>query len=113
MTRFMPPQTWDDYFRQQWRYQFAHEDLANAFPELSEYIPKIRAWTNKKYPEKWIDNQWRELCIRNGIDFDSNIDFYNEVLSKVRSGRDQSSKLLNKTGVWAQQITTKHNPKMS
>jgi len=110
MARFIPPQTWEDYFRQQWRYQFAHEDLAKAFPDLAKYIPKIRKWTNKKYPEKWIDSEWRELCIKNGIDFDGNIEFYKEVLDKVRAGRDQSSKLLNESGVWVQQITTKHNP---
>jgi uncharacterized protein YqhQ len=34
-----------------------------------------------------------------------------EVLNKVRKGREQSSKLMNNTGVWVQQITTKHNPK--
>jgi len=113
MARFIPPQTWDDYFRQQWRYQFAHEDLANEYPELAEYIPKIRKWTNKKYPEKWIDSEWREYCIKKGIDFDTNISFYNEVLNKVRLGREQSSKLMNGTGVWVQQITTKHNPKTS
>lgn len=47
--------TWDDYFKQQWRYQFAHEDLAITFPDLAKYIPMIRDWTNNKYPEQWID----------------------------------------------------------
>lgn len=110
MARFIPPQTWEDYFRQQWRYQFAHEDLASEFPDLKDFIPMIRKWTNDKYPEKWIDTEWRELCIKNGIDFDEAITFYKEVLEKVRMGRNQSKKLLNDNGVWVQQITTKHNP---
>jgi glycosyltransferase involved in cell wall biosynthesis len=110
MARFIPPQTWNDYYRQQWRYQFAHEDLSSAFPELTQYIPNIRKWTNKKYPEEWIDMEWRETCIKNGIDFDSIIDFYNEVLSRVRSGKEESMSLLDANGVWKQQVTTKHNP---
>lgn len=109
MARFLPPQTWEDYYRQQWRYQFAHEDLATAFPELAGYIPKIRTWTNEKYPEAWIDREWRETCIAQGIDFDAFIGTYKEVLQKVRNGRDESKKLLDKNGVWKQQITTKHD----
>ena len=109
MARFIPPQTWDDYYRQQWRYQFAHLDLAEEFPELKEYIPKIRAWTNEKYPEDWIDREWREVAIARGIDFDGFIGKYNHVLQKVRAGRDESRKLLDENGVWKQQITTKHN----
>lgn len=108
MARFIPPSTWDDYYRQQWRYQFAHEDLALAFPELAEYIPAIRKWTNEKYPSDWIDMEWRETCIKNGIDFDKAIDLYKEVLDKVRAGRSESKDLLDKNGVWKQQITTKH-----
>jgi glycosyltransferase involved in cell wall biosynthesis len=110
MARFIPPQTWEDYYKQQWRYQFAHEDLATAFPELAIYIPMVRKWTNAKYPEAWIDMEWRETCIKNGIDFDGIIDFYNEVLAKVRAGRQASHDLLDKNGVWKQQVTTKHNP---
>ncbi len=113
MARFIPPQTWDDYYRQQWRYQFAHEDLAESFHELKEYIPKIRKWTNEKYPEEWIDREWREACIANGIDFDTFIDTYKDVLNNVRSGRDESKLLLDENGVWKQQITTKHNRKDS
>jgi len=110
LARFIPPQNWDDYYKQQWRYQFAHEDLAAAFPDLAEYIPAIRTWTNEKYPEEWIDMEWREVCIKNGIDFDGVIDFYKEVLQKVRSGKQESQNLLDKNGVWKQQVTTKHNP---
>ena len=109
MARFIPPQTWDDYYRQQWRYQFAHEDLSEAFPELKEYIPAIRQWTNEKYPEEWIDREWREVCMAQGIDFDGFIDTYKDVLAKVRAGRDESKALLDKNGVWKQQISTKHN----
>lgn len=110
MARFIPPSTWDDYYKQQWRYQFAHEDLATEFPELAEYIPAIREWTNEKYPEDWINMEWREACIKNGIDFDGIIDFYNEVLAKVRSGKEESKDLLDENGVWKQQVTTKQNP---
>lgn len=110
MARFIPPSTWDDYYKQQWRYQFAHEDLATEFPELAEYIPSIRKWTNEKYPEEWIDMEWRETCIKNGIDFDGVIDFYNEVLAKVRAGKEESKDLLDENGVWKQQVTTKQNP---
>lgn len=110
MARFIPPQTWDDYYKQQWRYQFAHEDLAAAFPELAEYIPMIRKWTNEKYPEDWINMEWRETCIKNGIDFDAIEDFYYEVLAKVRAGREASKDLLDKNGVWKQQVSTKQNP---
>ncbi len=113
MARFIPPQTWEDYFKQQWRYQFAHEDLAEAYPELAEYIPAIRKWTNEKYPEDWIDMEWRETCIKEGIDFDAIIDFYKEVLGKVRAGKEESKELLDKNGVWKQQVTTKHNPAKS
>lgn len=113
MARFIPPQNWDDYYKQQWRYQFAHEDLAAAFPDLANFIPAIREWTNEKYPEEWIDREWREVCIKNGIDFDNVILFYKAVLKKVRSGKQQAEKLLDKNGVWKQQITTKHNPKES
>lgn len=109
MARFIPPQTWQDYFRQQWRYQFAHQDLAESFPELADYIPLIHRWTNEKYPEEWIDRMWREKCIAEGIDFDGFIDKYNEVLTKVRAGRAESRDLLDKNGVWKQQITTKHD----
>ncbi len=109
MARFIPPQTWDDYYRQQWRYQFAHDDLSDAFPELSEYIPMIRKWTNEKYPELWIDREWREASIARGIDFDNFIGTYNDVLAKVRAGREESKGLLDKNGVWKQQMTTKHN----
>lgn len=109
MARFIPPQTWDDYYRQQWRYQFAHQDLAESFPDLADYIPMIRQWTNEKYPEEWIDREWREACIARGINFDGSIDFYNEVLAKVRGGREASLSLLDKNGVWKQQMTTKHN----
>jgi hypothetical protein len=109
MARFIPPSTWDDYYKQQWRYQFAHEDLATAFPDLAEYIPEIRKWTNEKYPEEWIDMEWREVCIKNGIDFDGIIDFYNEVLVKVRTGKKESEDLLDENGVWKQQVTTKQN----
>lgn len=110
MARFIPPATWDDYYRQQWRYQFAHEDLATAFPDLAGYIPEIRAWTNKKYPEEWINMQWREACIKEGIDFDNVIDFYRGVLAKVRAGREEAHDLLDENGVWKQQVTTKLNP---
>lgn len=110
LARFIPPQNWDDYYKQQWRYQFAHEDLATAFPDLAEYIPMIRKWTNEKYPEAWIDMEWRETCIKNGIDFDGIIDFYKEVLQKVRAGKQASQDLLDENGVWKQQVTTKHNP---
>lgn len=110
MARFIPPQTWEDYYRQQWRYQFAADDLASAFPDLAMFLLQIRTWTNEKYPEAWIDMEWRESCIKNGIDFDKNIKFYKEVLTKVRSGREESHKLLDSRGVWKQQITTKHNP---
>lgn len=113
MARFIPPQNWEDYYKQQWRYQFAHEDLATAFPELAEYIPLVRKWTNEKYPEEWIDMEWREICIKNGIDFDAIIPFYKEVLGKVRAGRQESQALLDKNGVWKQQVTTKHNPAAS
>ena len=109
MARFIPPQTWGDYYRQQWRYQFAHEDLAEAFPELKDYIPAIRQWTNKKYPEAWIDREWREAAIAQGIDFDEFIGTYRAVLEKVRAGKDESKALLDKNGVWKQQITTKHD----
>lgn len=109
MARFLPPQTWDDYYKQQWRYQFAHEDLASAFPDLAEYIPMIREWTNTKYPESWIDREWREACIAQGIDFDNFISVYKEVLQNVRNGREQSKDLLDESGVWKQQVTTKHN----
>lgn len=108
MARFIPPQNWEDYYKQQWRYQFAHLDLAEAFPELKNFIPEIREWTNKKYPEEWIDREWRESCILNGIDFDNFISKYNEVLDIVRNGRKESIKLLDKNGVWKQQLTTKH-----
>jgi len=107
MARFIPPSTWEDYYRQQWRYQFAHEDLATAFPDLAEYIPAIREWTNKKYPESWIDMEWREACIKDGIDFDSVIGLYREVLAKVRAGREEAQDLLDENGVWKQQVTTK------
>lgn len=110
MARFIPPQNWDDYMKQQWRYQFAHLDLAEAFPDLAEYIPQIRQWTNEKYPAKWIDREWREVCIKNGIDFDNIIDFYMDVLEKVRNGRQESLDLLDDSGVWKQQVSTKHNP---
>lgn len=110
MARFIPPQTWDDYYKQQWRYQFAHEDLAAEFPELAEFIPMIRKWTNEKYPEDWINMEWRETCIKNGIDFDAIEDFYYEVLAKVRAGREESKDLLDKNGVWKQQVSTKQNP---
>ncbi len=109
MARFIPPQNWEDYYRQQWRYQFAHKDLAEAFPELSEYIPMIRKWTNNKYPEEWIDREWRELAISKGIDFDSFLPTYKKVLQKVRSGRDESRRLLDDNGVWVQQVSTKHS----
>jgi glycosyltransferase involved in cell wall biosynthesis len=109
MARFIPPQTWEDYLKQQWRYQFAHEDLAAAFPDLADYIPAIRKWTDAKYPENWIDMEWRETCIKNGIDFDGSIDFYREVLVRVRAGKQQSQNLLDENGVWKQQITTKHS----
>lgn len=109
MARFIPPQNWDDYYKQQWRYQFAHEDLSAAFPELAEYIPAIRKWTNEKYPEEWIDMEWRETCIKNGIDFDSVIDFYKDVLQKVRAGKEEAKYLLDENGVWKQQVSTKHN----
>ncbi len=107
MARFIPPQTWDDYYKQQWRYQFAHEDLAEAYPNLAQYIPSIRKWTNKKYPEGWINMEWRETCIKNGINFDDMIGTYNEVLKKVRSGKTAARELLDENGVWKQQITTK------
>lgn len=110
MARFIPPSTWDDYYKQQWRYQFAHEDLAAAFPDLASYIPEIRKWTNEKYPEDWINMEWREVCIKNGIDFDGIIDFYDEVLAKVRAGKEESKDLLDENGVWKQQVTTKQNP---
>lgn len=110
MARFIPPSTWDDYYKQQWRYQFAHEDLATAFPDLAGYIPEIRKWTNEKYPEDWINMEWREVCIKNGIDFDGIIDFYDEVLAKVRAGKEESKDLLDENGVWKQQVTTKQNP---
>lgn len=110
MARFIPPQNWDDYYKQQWRYQFAHQDLAESFPDLAEYIPMIRKWTNEKYPEEWIDMEWRETCIKNGIAFDSVIDFYKEVLQKVRAGKEEAKDLLDENGVWKQQVTTKHNP---
>lgn len=113
MARFIPPQTWEDYYQQQWRYQFAHEDLAESFPNLQEFIPIIRKWTNEKYPEEWINHEWRETCIAQGIDFDKFIDIYNEVLAKVRAGRDESKRLLDKNGVWKQQITTKHDKRSS
>ena len=113
MARFIPPQNWDDYYRQQWRYQFAHQDLEEAFVELKKYIPMIREWTNAKYPEAWIDREWREAAIAQGIDFDGFIATYKSVLEKVRSGRDESRALLGKTGVWKQQISTKHNKKQS
>ena len=108
MARFIPPQNWEDYYKQQWRYQFAHLDLAEAFPDLKNFIPEIREWTNKKYPEEWIDREWRESCILNGIDFDNFISKYKEVLDIVRNGRKESIKLLDKNGVWKQQLTTKH-----
>jgi len=108
MARFIPPQTWNDYYHQQWRYQFAHLDLAESFPELSIFIPEIRRWTNEKYPEEWIDREWRETCIAQGINFDKFINKYNLVLSKVRKGRKVSKRLLDKNGVWKQQITTKN-----
>ena len=110
LARFIPPQNWDDYYKQQWRYQFAHQDLAEAFPDLAEYIPMIRKWTNEKYPEEWIDMEWRETCIKNGVDFDAIIDFYKEVLQKVRAGKEEAKDLLDENGVWKQQVTTKHNP---
>lgn len=109
MARFIPPQTWEDYYRQQWRYQFAHIDLAEEFPDLKTFIPQIREWTNTKYPQEWIDREWRETAIAQGIDFDSIITKYNEVLNVVRQGREQSKKLLDKNGVWKQQKTTKIN----
>ncbi len=109
MARFIPPQTWDDYYKQQWRYQFAHDDLSDAFPELSKYIPMIRKWTNEKYPESWIDREWREASIARGIDFDRFISMYNSVLAKVRAGKEESRELLDKNGVWKQQVTTKHD----
>lgn len=108
MARFIPPQNWEDYYRQQWRYQFAHKDLAEAFPELSEYIPMIRKWTDDKYPEEWIDREWRELAMSKGIDFDSFLPTYKKVLQKVRSGRNESRRLLDDNGVWIQQVSTKH-----
>lgn len=110
LARFIPPQNWDDYYKQQWRYQFAHQDLAEAFPNLAEYIPMIRKWTNEKHPEEWIDMEWRETCIKNGIDFDVIIDFYKDVLQKVRAGKEEAKDLLDENGVWKQQVTTKHNP---
>lgn len=110
LARFIPPQNWDDYYKQQWRYQFAHQDLAEAFPDLAEYIPMIRKWTNEKYPEEWIDMEWRETCIKNGIDFDAIIGFYKDVLQKVRAGKEEAKDLLDENGVWKQQVTTKHNP---
>ena len=111
MARFIPPQTWEDYYKQQWRYQFAHIDLAEEFPELSEFIPMIRKWTFEKYPDEWINRMWREACIKDGIDFDSFEGRYYEVLEKVRNGRNESKRLLSSSGVWVQQVTTKHNPK--
>lgn len=105
--RFIPPQNWDDYYNQQWRYQFAYEDLASEFPELAKFIPEIREWTNKKYPEEWIDREWRETCIARGIPFDEVIDDYKKVLEKVRAGREKSQKLLDGNGVWVQQKSTK------
>lgn len=113
MARFIPPQNWDDYYKQQWRYQFAHVDLSEELPELSEYIPMIRKWTFDKYPNEWVNRMWREACIREGIDFDSFESKYYEVLEKVRNGRNESKNLLNSSGVWVQQVTTKHNPKKS
>lgn len=110
LARFIPPQNWDDYYKQQWRYQFAHQDLAEAFPDLAEYIPMIRKWTNEKYSEEWIDMEWREACIKNGIDFDAIIDFYKVVLQKVRAGKKEAKDLLDENGVWKQQVTTKRNP---
>ena len=109
MARFIPPASWEDYYKQQWRYQFAHEDLAIAFPDLADYIPEIRAWTNEKYPADWIDMEWREKCIKEGIDFDNVIDFYMGVLANVRAGREQAKDLLDENGVWKQQVTTKLN----
>ena len=111
MVRFIPPQNWTDYYNQQWRYQFARDDLAAEFPELSKFISEIHEWTNTKYPEKWIDMEWRELCIKKGIDFDKMIPFYKKVLDKVRAGRKESKKLLDENGVWKQQITTKYDPR--
>lgn len=110
MARFIPPQNWDDYYNQQWRYQFAHEDLAKEFPDLAGYIPQIRKWTHEKYPEDWINMEWREVCIKEGIDFDKIEKFYYSVLDKVRSGKKQSEKLLDINGVWKQQVTTKQFP---
>jgi len=110
LARFIPPQSWEDYYKQQWRYQFSDDDLAAAFPELAEYPAIVRKWTDEKYPEEWIDREWREVCIKNGIDFDGVIDFYKDVLQKVRAGRQQSQDLLDENGVWKQQVTTKHNP---
>ena len=107
--KFIPPQNWDDYYNQQWRYQFAHEDLAKEFPGLAKFIPAIREWTNEKYPEKWIDREWRETCIARGIPFDEVIGDYQKVLERVRSGRENSRRLLDKNGVWIQQKSTKDN----
>lgn len=107
MARFIPPQNWDDYYKQQWRYQFAHQDLAEAFPDLSGYIPMIREWTNKKYPEEWIDREWRESSMAQGIKFDEFLPKYKQVLARVRAGRNESRELLDENGVWKQQISTK------
>jgi hypothetical protein len=110
LARFVPPQNWQEYMEQQWRYQFAHLDLGNEFPDLAGYIPAIREWTNAKYPEAWIDAEWRESCIKARIDFDAVIGFYKDVLQNVRNGREEAMKLLDENGVWKQQTSTKMDP---
>jgi hypothetical protein len=57
---------------------------------------------NEKYSEEWIDMEWREVCIKNGIDFDCMIEFYNAVLQKVCAGWGQSQDLPDENGVWKQ-----------
>lgn len=90
----------------------ASRDAASAqqLRAAHEMHPFSRKWTNEKYPEEWIDMEWRETCIKNGIDFDAIIDFYKDVLQKVRAGKEEAKDLLDENGVWKQQVTTKHNP---
>ena len=47
------------------------------------------------------------------LNFDGIIDFYDEVLAKVRAGKEESKDLLDENGVWKQQVTTKQNPSQS